>query len=188
MKHPWGLLCEVQKWHQLSVYIGRKLCDTTDCSLPVSSVHRILQARILDWSPFPSPGDRPHPGIELRSPWAQLTLQAKSSPCEPPGKPRKLTEKVLLRASDISLNIFLIIFSLEFAHSTFFLNSLGSTFCTVAHVMGFVTKIYSKEIKSIYPKENQSWISLAGLMLKLQNWPPDVKNWLIGKDTDAGND
>ena len=58
----------------------------------------------------------------------------------------------------------------------------------VAHVMGFITKIYSKEIKSIYPKENQSWISLAGLVLKLQNWPPDVKNWLIGKDTDAGND
>ena len=54
--------------------------------------------------------------------------------------------------------------------------------------MGFITKIYSKEIKSIYPKENQSWISLAGLVLKLQNWPPDVKNWLIGKDTDAGND
>ena len=36
------------------------------------------------WSgqPFPSPGDLPNPGIELRSP----TLQADSSPSEPRGK------------------------------------------------------------------------------------------------------
>ena len=33
--------------------------------------------------PFPSPGDLPDPGIELRSP----TLQADSLPFEPPGKP-----------------------------------------------------------------------------------------------------
>ena len=32
--------------------------------------------------------------------------------------------------------------------------------------------------------------SLEGLMLKLklQTWPPDVKNWLIGKDSDVGRD
>ena len=34
-------------------------------------------------SPFPSPGDRPNPGIEPRSP----TLQEDSSPAEPPEKP-----------------------------------------------------------------------------------------------------
>ena len=34
------------------------LCDRMDCSLPGYSVHRILQARILEWGavPFPSPG------------------------------------------------------------------------------------------------------------------------------------
>ena len=36
--------------------------------------------------PFPSPGDLPNPGTELRSP----TLQADSLPSEPPGKPIKL--------------------------------------------------------------------------------------------------
>ena len=38
--------------------------------------------------PFPSPGDLPDPGIELRSP----ALQADALPSEPPGKPiiRKL--------------------------------------------------------------------------------------------------
>ena len=35
-------------------------------------------------SPWPSPGDLPNPGIELRSP----ALQADSLPSEPPGKPK----------------------------------------------------------------------------------------------------
>ena len=37
-----------------------------DCSLPGSSAHEILKARILEWVPFP-PGDLPDPGIELVS-------------------------------------------------------------------------------------------------------------------------
>ena len=37
-------------------------------SLPDSSVHGILQARILGGLPFPSPGDLPDPGIEPRPP------------------------------------------------------------------------------------------------------------------------
>ena len=40
------------------------LCDPVDCSLPGSSVHGILQARILEWVPMPPPGDFPDPGIE----------------------------------------------------------------------------------------------------------------------------
>ena len=39
------------------------------CSLPGSSAHGILQARVGCWSglPFPSPGDLPNPGIEPES-------------------------------------------------------------------------------------------------------------------------
>ena len=40
------------------------LWDSTDCSPPGSSLHGILQARILDGLPLPSPGDLPNPGIE----------------------------------------------------------------------------------------------------------------------------
>ena len=29
------------------------LCDSVDCSLPVSSVHGILQAKILEWVAIP---------------------------------------------------------------------------------------------------------------------------------------
>ena len=43
------------------------LCDPMDYSPPGSSVHGILQARILEWVPFPSPGDLPYPAIEHRS-------------------------------------------------------------------------------------------------------------------------
>ena len=59
------------------------LCDPMDSSSPGSSVHGILQTRILEWVAIPSPGDLPDPGIEPRSP----ALQADSLPSEPPGKP-----------------------------------------------------------------------------------------------------
>ena len=58
------------------------LCDPMDYSLPGSSVHGILQGRILSGLPFPSPGDLLNPGIEPRSP----TLQADSLPTELQGK------------------------------------------------------------------------------------------------------
>ena len=57
--------------------------DPKDCSPPGSSVHGILQARILEWVVCPLPGDLPDPGIEPRSP----ALQVDSLPSEPPGKP-----------------------------------------------------------------------------------------------------
>ena len=42
-------------------------CNPTDCSPPGSSVHGILQARILEWAACPPPGDLPDTGIELSS-------------------------------------------------------------------------------------------------------------------------
>ena len=44
------------------------------------------------WSewPFPSPGDLPNPGDELRPP----TLQADSLPSEPPGEPQNSIHRV----------------------------------------------------------------------------------------------
>ena len=58
------------------------LCDPTDCSPPVSSVHGILQAKILEWAAFPSPGDLPNPEVKPES----LTSHADALPSEPPGK------------------------------------------------------------------------------------------------------
>ena len=43
------------------------LCDPTHCSLPGSSVHGILQARILVSAAFPPPGDLSDPGVQPMS-------------------------------------------------------------------------------------------------------------------------
>ena len=49
----------------------------------------------------------------------------------------------------------------------------------------------SKEIKPVNHKGNQSWTFVGRTDAKAEApvlWPPDVKNWLIGKDPDAGKD
>ena len=48
-----------------------------------------------------------------------------------------------------------------------------------------------KAIKSVNPKENQSWIFIGSTDAEAETaifWPPDVKNWFIGKDPDVGRD
>ena len=69
-----------------SLQLCLTLWDPMSYSLQDSSVHGILQARILEWVAMPSSGDLPKPGIEPRSPatWAD------SLPSEPPGKPKNI--------------------------------------------------------------------------------------------------
>ena len=46
-----------------------------------------------------------------------------------------------------------------------------------------------KEIQPVNPKRNQSWIFIRRTDAEAETlilWPPDVKNWFIGKDPDAG--
>ena len=46
-----------------------------------------------------------------------------------------------------------------------------------------------KELKSVNPKRNQFLIFIGRTDAEAEAailWPPDVKNWLIGKDPDAG--
>ena len=48
-----------------------------------------------------------------------------------------------------------------------------------------------KEIKPVNPKGNQLWIFTGRTGAKAEAtifWPPDMKNWFIGEDPDAGND
>ena len=57
-----------------------------DCSPPGSSVQGILQARILEWLPFPSRGDLLDPGIEPSS-LMSLALAGGFFTTEPSGRP-----------------------------------------------------------------------------------------------------
>ena len=48
-----------------------------------------------------------------------------------------------------------------------------------------------KGIQPVHPKGNRSWIFIGRTDAKAETpilWPLDVKNWLIGKDPDAGKD
>ena len=49
----------------------------------------------------------------------------------------------------------------------------------------------SKEIQPVNPKGNGCWIFIGRIDAEADTtlfWPPDVKNWLIWKDPDAGKD
>ena len=55
-----------------------------DCSPPGSSVHGILQTRILEWVAMHPPGGLPNPGLRTSISCASCLS---SLPTEPPGKP-----------------------------------------------------------------------------------------------------
>ena len=82
--------CVVYLWGDISILFKRwvwipQTSLAFGYSPPGSSVHGILQARILEWVAISSSrGDRPNLGIELGSP----ALPADFLPSEPPGKPQ----------------------------------------------------------------------------------------------------
>ena len=70
--------------NQVSVKVKVAQSCLTLCNPMDYTVHGILQARILEWVAFPSPGDLPNPEIEPRSP----TVPADPLPTELSGKPK----------------------------------------------------------------------------------------------------
>ena len=62
-------------------------------------------------------------------------------------------------------------------------------FWTVVLEKTLESPLECKEIKPVNPKGNQSWIFVGRTDAEAPIlWPPDAKNWLIGKDADAGED
>ena len=62
-------------------------------------------------------------------------------------------------------------------------------FWTVVMENTLKSPLACKEIKPVNPKGNQSWIFIGRTDAEAPIlWPPDVKNWLIGKDPDAEKD
>ena len=48
-----------------------------------------------------------------------------------------------------------------------------------------------KEIQLVHPKGDQSWVFIGRTDAEAETpilWPPHVKSWLIGKDSDSGRD
>ena len=64
-------------------------------------------------------------------------------------------------------------------------------FWTVVLEKTLESPLNCKEIQPVHPKENQSWIFIGRTDAEAETpilWPPDAKNWFIGKDPDAGKD
>ena len=64
-------------------------------------------------------------------------------------------------------------------------------FCTVVLEKTLNIPLDSKEIQPVHPKGNQSWTFIGRTDPEAETpilWPLDAKNWLIGKDPDAGKD
>ena len=64
-------------------------------------------------------------------------------------------------------------------------------FWTVVLEKTFESPLGCKEIKPVNPKGNQFWIFVGRTEAEAEApvlWPPDAKNWLIGKDPDAEKD
>ena len=64
-------------------------------------------------------------------------------------------------------------------------------FWTVVLEKTLESPLDSKEIQPVSPKRNQSWIFIGRTEAEAEAlilWPPDAKNWFIGKDPDAGKD
>ena len=64
-------------------------------------------------------------------------------------------------------------------------------FWTVVLEKTLESPLDSKEIQPVHPKGNQFWIFTGRTDVEAETpilWPPDVKNWLIGKDPDAEKD
>jgi len=64
-------------------------------------------------------------------------------------------------------------------------------FWTVVLKKTLESPLDSKEMKPVNPKRNKPWIFSGRTDAEAEApilWPPDAKNWLIGKDPDAGKD
>ena len=64
-------------------------------------------------------------------------------------------------------------------------------FWTVVLAKTLENPLDCKEIQPVHPEGNQSWIFIGRTDAEAETpilWPPDAKNWLIGKDRDAGKD
>ena len=59
------------------------------------------------------------------------------------------------------------------------------------HILSLESPLDSKEIKPVNPKGNQHWLFIKRPDAEAETpilWSPDTKDWLIGKDPDAGED
>ena len=64
-------------------------------------------------------------------------------------------------------------------------------FWTVVLKKSLESPLDYKEVQPVHPKGNSSWVFIGRTDVEAETpklWPPDVMNWLISKEPDAGKD
>ena len=64
-------------------------------------------------------------------------------------------------------------------------------FWTVVLEKTLESSLDCKEIQPVHPKGDQSWVFVGRTDVEAETpilWPPDMKSWLTGNDSDAGKD
>ena len=64
-------------------------------------------------------------------------------------------------------------------------------FWTVVLEKTLESPLDSKEIQPVHPKGNQAWMFTGRTDAETETlilWPPDGKNWFVGKNPDAGKE
>ena len=166
-----------------------------DCSLPGSSVQGILQVRILEWvaisfSRGPSlPRDRTQVsriGGRCFNLWATREY---SQPRQHIKKQRYYFANKGPSSQGYGFSSSHVwMWDLDYRKSW-----APKSWCFLNVVLGKTLEnpLDCKEIQPVHPKGNQSWIFIGRTDAKTETpilWPHDAKNWLIGKDPDAGKD
>ena len=85
-----GHVCMLNRFSRVWFY------DCMDCSLQGSSVHRILQARILEWVAVPSSRGSSWPRDWTHVSYISCISRSDSLPLAPPGKPPRRGRDIIL--------------------------------------------------------------------------------------------
>ena len=126
-------------------------------------------------------------------PWNQKTLAPWKKSCDQPGQHIKKQRRYFANKSLYSQ-------SYSFSSSHVWMWELDYKESWVPKNWCFWTVVLEnipesplgcKEVRQIHPKGNKSWIFIGRTDAEAEApilWPPDAKNWLIGKDPDAGKE
>ena len=166
------------------------LCNPMGCSLPVSSVHGILQAEILCVAiPFSRGSSKPRD-------WTQVSCIAGRFFTNWATREAQLTKVYVVKAMVFPV----VVYGCESSSSHVWIWEVDEKeswalknwcFWTVVLEKILESPLDSKEIQPVHPKGNQSRTFIGRTDAEAETlilWSPDSKNWLIGKDLDAGKD
>ena len=142
------------------------LCDPMDCSPPGSSVHGVLQARILKWVAIPSSRGSSQP-----KDWTQVSCI----------KGRFFT---IWATRESSSHVWM----WDLAHKEGWVLKNWCFWTVEKHL---ASPLDCKEIQPVHSKGDQSGVFIGRTDVEAETpilWPTDAKSWLIWKDPDAGKD